>query len=61
MAVNELLSVEGGALLNRGIPGDTTAGLLARLGRSFPTGVALCFLMIGRNDLGRGAGAASTG
>ena len=60
MAVNELLSVEGGALLNRGIPGDTSAGLLARLGRSFPTGVALCFLMIGRNDLGSGAGAAPT-
>jgi len=60
MAVNELLSVDGGALLNRAIPGDTSAGLLARLSQSFPAGVALCFLMIGRNDLGRGAGPAQT-
>jgi lysophospholipase L1-like esterase len=55
MAVSELVSVEGGALLNRAITGDTSSGLLARVSRSFPAGVALCFLMIGRNDLRGGA------
>ena len=58
MVVSELISVEGGALLNRSIVGDTSGGLLARVSRSFPAGVALCFLMIGRNDLGGGAGPA---
>ena len=55
MAVSELLSVEGGAVLNRAISGDTTGGVLARVEGTFPAGVAVCFLMIGRNDLGRGA------
>jgi lysophospholipase L1-like esterase len=56
MAVHELVTGEDGAPLNRAISGDTSSGLLARVGQSFPAGVALCFLMIGRNDLGRGAG-----
>ena len=56
MAASELLSVEGGAVLNRAISGDTTGGVLARVTDTFPAGVAVCFLMIGRNDLGRGAG-----
>lgn len=47
-------------IVNRGIAGDTTSGILARLERSFPADVAVCVLMIGHNDLARGAAPAGT-
>ena len=40
---------------NRGISGDTTAGLLARLDETFPRAVDVCVLQIGVNDLMQGA------
>lgn len=35
---------------NRGISGDTTAGLLARLPQSVPAGARICVIQIGIND-----------
>ena len=39
---------------NRGISGDTTAGLLARFAETFPRPVGVCVLQIGINDLMQG-------
>lgn len=39
---------------NRGISGDTTAGLLARFGETFPRPVGVCVIQIGINDLMQG-------
>jgi lysophospholipase L1-like esterase len=55
MVVSELVSVERGTVLNRAIAGDTSSGLLARVKEAFPAGVAVCLIMIGRNDLDGGA------
>jgi len=49
-----------GPVVNRAIAGDTTAGVLRRVARSFPNGAAVCFLMIGYNDLSQGASPAET-
>ena len=40
---------------NRGISGDTIAGLLARFDATFPRAVAACVLQVGINDLMQGA------
>lgn len=39
---------------NRGISGDTTAGILKRLSTSMPNDAALCVIQVGVNDLTRG-------
>ncbi len=43
-----------GDVANRGIAGDTTSGLLARLPQSVPAGVSVCIIQIGFNDLLQG-------
>ena len=40
---------------NRGISGDTTAGLLARFAASFPAEAEVCVIQIGINDLMQGS------
>jgi acyl-CoA thioesterase-1 len=42
---------------NAGIPGDTTAGMLARLGSAVPNGTQVVILQPGGNDRRRGVGA----
>ena len=39
---------------NAGVPGDTTGGMLARLGSAVPTGTHIVILEPGRNDARRG-------
>jgi lysophospholipase L1-like esterase len=58
--VDELVSVEGGRVVNRGIAGDTTDGMLRRIRTSFPRDVAVCFVLVGYNDLRRGGTPAET-
>jgi lysophospholipase L1-like esterase len=41
----------GTAVANRGVPGDTASGVLARLDQSMPGSAATVFLMVGINDL----------
>src|SRR6185437_14234290 len=41
---------------NAGIPGDTTGGMLARLGTAVPEGTQLVILQPGGNDARRGQG-----
>jgi acyl-CoA thioesterase I len=43
---------------NQGVSGDTTAGVLARLDSAVPEGTRIVILMIGGNDVRRGASAA---
>jgi lysophospholipase L1-like esterase len=50
----------GLAVRNRGVPGDTTADVLERLGQVTDGRPAQVFLMIGTNDLGFGASVEST-
>lgn len=42
---------------NAGVPGDTTAGMLARLGSAVPDGTRVVILQPGGNDARRGVGA----
>ena len=42
---------------NAGVPGDTTAGMLARLGSAVPNGTQVVILQPGGNDARRGIGA----
>jgi len=42
---------------NAGINGDTTAGMLSRLGTAVPNGTKVVILQPGGNDMRRGAGA----
>jgi lysophospholipase L1-like esterase len=58
--IDEFLSVAGGRIVNRGIAGDTTHGVLTRIRASFPRQAAVCFLLIGYNDLRRGGTPAET-
>ena len=46
---NELLGRTD--VVNRGIAGDTTSGLFARLGQSVPPSAAVCVIQVGYNDL----------
>jgi acyl-CoA thioesterase-1 len=46
---------------NAGIPGDTTAGMLARLGSAVPNGTQIVILQPGGNDARRGLGAGRAG
>lgn len=41
-------------VLNRGIAGDTTAGVLERVRGSFPPEAAVCVVLVGFNDIHRG-------
>ncbi|MDX2200726.1 MAG: GDSL-type esterase/lipase family protein [Phycisphaerae bacterium] len=59
MRIDDLVESDR-ALVNRGISGDTTAGVLERIRRGFPAGAAACVLMIGHNDLARGADPGAT-
>lgn len=52
--VGELIEMRGGTVFNRGISGDTTAGVLQRVSRSFPPNVAVCIILIGYNDIKQG-------
>jgi acyl-CoA thioesterase I len=54
-----LLRAEGRnvTVVNAGINGDTTAGMLSRLDRAVPTGTALVILQPGGNDSRKGSGA----
>jgi acyl-CoA thioesterase I len=45
-----------GSVLNAGISGDTTAGMLARLDSAVPTGTRIVILQPGGNDLRRHGG-----
>jgi lysophospholipase L1-like esterase len=56
--LEDLWQIGGGRVLNRGIAGDTTAGVIARLDASVPPEARVCFLLVGYNDLLRGAPAA---
>lgn len=42
---------------NAGIPGDTTAGMLSRLGTAVPAGTKIVILQFGGNDMRKGTGA----
>jgi lysophospholipase L1-like esterase len=55
MLTGEFLRFDRGRVVNRAISGDTTAGVLERVGESFPEDAAACVLMIGFNDLDQGA------
>ena len=57
--LQELLTARGMAavVLNAGIAGDTTGGMLARLDRAVPEGVDLVILQPGTNDERMGLGA----
>ena len=45
----------GPSVVNRGVAGDTAAGLLARLDQSVPKSARTALVMIGTNDFGNGA------
>ena len=57
--LQELLTARGmeAVVLNAGIAGDTTGGMLARLDRAVPEGVDLVILQPGTNDERMGLGA----
>ncbi|WP_299811534.1 GDSL-type esterase/lipase family protein [Tardiphaga sp.] len=46
---------------NAGIPGDTTGGMLQRLGSAVPNGTQIVILQPGGNDARRGEGASRSG
>ncbi|MDB5501674.1 MAG: putative esterase [Tardiphaga sp.] len=46
---------------NAGIPGDTTGGMLQRLGSAVPDGTQIVILQPGGNDMRRGEGASRAG
>jgi acyl-CoA thioesterase-1 len=48
-------------IANAGIPGDTTGGMLARLGSAVPAGTQIVILQPGGNDGRRGEGASTAG
>jgi acyl-CoA thioesterase-1 len=48
-------------VINAGIPGDTTAGMLARLNSAVPSGTRIVILQTGGNDARRGLGAEAAG
>ena len=58
--ISEALRFQEGLVLNRGISGDTTVGILNRLDSSFPSNVIVCVLLIGYNDLHSGASPKAT-
>ncbi len=51
----------GATVLNAGIHGDTTGGMLARLDRAVPPGTRLVILQPGGNDARRGQGGQTAG
>src|ERR1700720_2272764 len=57
--VDEVITFEGGRVVNRSVSGDTTVGMVGRIRESFPENVEVCFVQIGVNDLGRRTPAAS--
>jgi acyl-CoA thioesterase-1 len=48
-------------VVNAGIPGDTTGGMLARLNSAVPNGTRVVILQTGGNDARRGVGASAAG
>ncbi len=48
-------------VINAGIPGDTTGGMLARLGSAVPNGTQVVILQTGGNDARRGVGGEAAG
>lgn len=48
-------------VINAGIPGDTTGGMLARLDSAVPSGTRVVILQTGGNDARRGLGAEAAG
>lgn len=54
VAWDELVAMPQGRVLNRGIAGDTVAGLASRIQASVPVGAAVCVVLIGTNDLLKG-------
>lgn len=48
-------------VINAGIPGDTTAGMLARMNSAVPNGTRVVILQTGGNDARKGSGSATTG
>jgi len=56
--LNALLSAKNiaAAVINAGVPGDTTGGMLARLDREVPAGTHLVILQPGTNDERYGSG-----
>lgn len=46
---------------NAGIPGDTTGGMLARLGSAVPNGTQIVILQTGGNDARKGVGGSAAG
>jgi len=59
MRVEEALTFTGGRVVNRSVSGDTTLGVLRRIRDSFPENVEACFVLLGANDLSRGASTTS--
>jgi acyl-CoA thioesterase I len=58
-----LLRAKGQAVqvINAGINGDTTAGMLNRIGTAVPSGTSIVILQPGGNDQRKGQGAATAG
>lgn len=54
ICIDEMIESESLQLVNRGISGDTTSGVLSRIEKSFPPDASACILMIGHNDLAKG-------
>ena len=52
--VEELMHFDGGAVINRGIQGDTTSAILRRIKQSFPHGASVVILLAGYNNVTRG-------
>jgi acyl-CoA thioesterase I len=48
-------------VINAGIPGDTTGGMLARLNSAVPAGTKIVILQTGGNDARRGVGGEAAG
>jgi acyl-CoA thioesterase-1 len=48
-------------VINAGIPGDTTGGMLGRLGSAVPNGTQVVILQTGGNDARRGLGGEAAG
>src|ERR1051325_768543 len=48
-------------VINAGIPGDTTGGMLARLNSAVPDGTKVVILQTGGNDARRGVGGEAAG
>jgi len=51
----------GARVINAGVPGDTTGGMLARLNSAVPEGTRVVILQTGGNDARRGVGAETAG